>query len=185
MTDGFQSNIRPAYGAGMESNYSPKNQTVQRSEPVPNGDIRCHGCHKYGHFVMDCPNCYKCGLCNKHHLNGSPCSSKTTSSSSSSANYEERGISTPSRETNQSPSSFPTPGPSKKNYEAIQGSYGLSTYPPPAMSAVVTPRRPLMSQHHMQQQQQYSVPGEGHVTHTVTRTITEVSTLRHTYCTSD
>lgn len=178
-TDEFQSRARPAYGAGIESIYSPTNQAVQHPEPVAVAEVRCHGCHKYGHFFMDCPNCYKCGLCNKHHLNGSPCSSKALSSSPSSANYDERGLGAPFKEINKSPSSFPTPGPTTKSYEAIQGSYGSFSYPPPATSAVVTPRRPLMSQHHLQQQQ-YSIPGDGHVTHTVTRTITEVSILHHT-----
>ena len=41
--------------------------------------IRCHGCHNYGHFIIDCDDCYKCELCGKHHLNGRPCPAKTKS----------------------------------------------------------------------------------------------------------
>ena len=39
--------------------------------------IRCHGCHNYGHFIIDCNDCYKCELCGKHHLNGRLCPEKT------------------------------------------------------------------------------------------------------------
>ena len=35
----------------------------------------CHGCHKSGHYISKCAECYKCQYCYKHHVKGKSCPS--------------------------------------------------------------------------------------------------------------
>jgi hypothetical protein len=131
--------------------------------------IRCHGCHLYGHFVMDCDACYKCNRCGKHHLNGNPCPSNTfignagKSNLRSPSNSIERGDKEIHREhlVSQERHKLARIEDNFSNYEGPPNPYHIPD------GVLVTP--PQSTQITMRSRQI-----DGHVTHTVTHTVIEV-----------
>lgn len=146
--------------------------------------IRCHGCHNYGHFVIDCRDCYKCELCGKHHLNGKPCPAKTTvadtrtnSTALISTVALSEGKSQPLPEQYQvydpldSRKGGRSSGDERQNSSRIRPMHSPENNTPQNPERLMTQRYPYQVQH---QQESRQVLVGGHIMHTVTRTITEV-----------
>lgn len=129
--------------------------------------VRCHGCHRYGHFVMDCDACYKCSRCGKHHLNGNPCPSNTfvgdagKSVLRSASRSVERGDKDSHRE-------YPV---SQEHHTSARIDDDLNLYDrfPYHIPDGVSITAPHNSQTTLRSRQI-----DGHVTHTVTHTVIEV-----------
>lgn len=136
--------------------------------------IRCHGCHRYGHFVIDCKDCYKCNRCGKHHLNGNPCSSNAfigdagksdLFSPSGSVDGGDRG----GRRGNpvaEERHPFASIDGDYKNNEGPANPYSCFPYHIPDGVSATAP--------HNFQTEMHSRQIDGHVTHTVTHTVIEV-----------
>jgi hypothetical protein len=136
--------------------------------------IRCHGCHLYGHFVMDCDACYKCSRCGKHHLNGSPCPSNTLVGDAGKSDMWSPSSSVESGDKD-SHRGYPVSPVRHQlariddeflNNEGPQNPYDRFPYHIPDGASVAAPEN---SQITMRSRQI-----DGHVTHTVTRTVIEV-----------
>ena len=158
--------------------------------------IRCHGCHNYGHFVIDCNDCYRCELCGKHHLNGRLCPAKTTFADSRTSPAAMASTVTPpegksqslqeqyqahnplhSREAGRSSGdenhissgiNYTDPAGVRPNYSSKTSLEDMPTTLSNQQRSM-TQRYPYEVQHASRQ-----VLVGGHVMHTVTRTITEV-----------
>ena len=170
----------------------------------------CHGCHKAGHFIGSCPECYKCQHCYKHHVRGKSCSSKYYSGVGSSIDARMAPIASvapvPARipatsSENLKPRelhlSYETPlTKSGAKHDSNNSSSCMSRSSPlqtdrSAYAKISDPplgnrfHRSLAPQYQQsqpqppgQQQQkqweQHTLQVEGHVTHTLTHTVTEV-----------
>jgi hypothetical protein len=136
--------------------------------------IRCHGCHLYGHFVMDCDACYKCNRCGKHHLNGNPCPSNTfvgnagKSDLRSPSSSIERGDKDSHREhpVSQERHQLARIEDDFSNNEGPPNPYDRFPYHIPDGDLDTAPQSAQITMRSRQI--------DGHVTHTVTHTVIEV-----------
>ena len=125
-------------------------------------DVYCVGCQKYGHHSNNCFDSYRCQACYGYHLKGVPCPSKNIGGdiqrnrgqdSSDSVAAPRGGEGDGDTTSNGAPYTLPT---------AYKSLTTPAKYPPPS---------------HAPQPQQYTRQAEGHVTHTVTHTVTEVGSI--------
>lgn len=142
--------------------------------------IRCHGCHNYGHFVIDCHDCYKCELCGKYYLNGKPCPAKTTfadARTSPAAVISTLALSEGKTEQYQVYDPLDSHKGGRSFGDEKQNSSRMRPTHSPESDASQNPERPMMQRYPYQvqhQQESRQVLVDGHIMHTVTRTITEV-----------
>ena len=170
----------------------------QRSSPIVNSipavsdsssssgkESTCHGCHKSGHFIGQCPECYRCQTCHKHHhkSKGCPLSQANQSSTAAAAaevdalgdNHATRDqqffYDTPTTKNriNSGGTKGPNPSPS-----AAERSIGSGSQAP---SRNTTNESAIYPYNNQQVTQQHARQEQGHITHTVTHTVIEVSIL--------
>ena len=157
--------------------------------------IRCHGCHNYGHFIIDCSDCYKCEICEKHHLNGRPCptrivfaDSRTSPAAIVSTVTLHEGECQSTQEMHQPHDPLHSQRAGRSFSDENQVS-SISNIAPAGIRSLRSSENSLKEmptthsnqERSMTQQHPYQVHQEsrqvlvgGHVMHTVTRTITEV-----------